>query len=130
MNNTENTKTHDYDVFLSYDSKDEDCARDLTQRLTNDGVRVWFDKQRITPPEAIPTAINQGIRNSRVLAFLMSEHSLGPEATGWVQYETNAAIFRDPSNRQRRFIPIRIDDVEIPEALRPFAYVDCARPAS
>ena len=38
--------------------------------------------------------------------------------------ERHTALFRDPSNSERRFVPLRLDDVQLPDVLKPFAYVD------
>src|SRR5262249_50500595 len=35
--------------------------------------------------------------------------------------------FRDPLNRNRRFLPIRLDDAEIDESLAPYSFVDWRR---
>ena len=60
-----------------------------------------------------------------LLAFekipFMSKNAFSPE---WVELERNTALFRDPTNRQRRFIPLRLDDCDIKGSLRQFAYVD------
>ncbi len=42
----------------------------------------------------------------------------------WVTLERHTAMFRDPTNVQRRFIPLRLDDAEIKDTLKQFAYVD------
>ena len=33
----------DYDVFLSYSSRDKKAVRALAKRLKDDGLRVWLD---------------------------------------------------------------------------------------
>jgi hypothetical protein len=33
-----------YDVFLSYNSKDKPIVRDIAERLRRDGLKVWFDE--------------------------------------------------------------------------------------
>ena len=37
----------EYDVFLSYSSKDKSIVHDLANRLKQDGVQVWLDKWTI-----------------------------------------------------------------------------------
>lgn len=51
----------------------------------------------------------------------MSQHA---SASEWVTFEHHAVLFRDPTNQQRRFIPVRLDDAEVKDTLRQFAYVD------
>jgi len=39
----------EYDVFLSYSSKDSKIVRALSKRMLKDGLRVWADKWSIYP---------------------------------------------------------------------------------
>ena len=45
----------EYDVFLSYSSKDKPAVRRLAERLKGDGLRVWLDEWVIhTAPHPFP----------------------------------------------------------------------------
>jgi small GTP-binding protein len=110
-----------YDVFLSYSSKDKTAVRELAKRLGHDGLRVWFDEWEIQPGDVIGLRIEQGLGQSRTLVLVMSANAFASE---WVTLERHTALFRDPTNAQRRFIPLRLDDAEINDALKQFAYVD------
>ena len=111
----------EYDVFLSHASADKPVVRELAERLKGDGLRVWFAEWVIQPGDSIPLAIEQGLENSRTLVLIMSEAAFNSE---WVTLERHTALFRDPTNLQRRFIPLRLDDCEIKDSLKQFAYVD------
>ena len=115
------TQDFEYDVFLSYSSLDKGAVRELAQRLKGDGLRVWLDEWVIRPGDSTPLAIELELERSRTLVLVMSAHAF---ASDWVTLERHTALFRDPTNRQRRFIPLRLDDAEIMPALKPFAYVD------
>jgi len=110
-----------YDVFLSHSSKDKPVVRELAQRLKADGLRVWFDEWEIEPGDPIGLKIEQGLEQSRALVLCMSENAFASE---WVTLERHTALFRDPTNAERRFIPLRLDDAEIKDTLKQFAYVD------
>jgi hypothetical protein len=110
-----------YDVFLSHSSQDAPAVRELAQRLKKDGLRVWFDEWEIKPGDSIVSKIERGLEQSRVLVLAMSEGAFGSD---WVSLERTTALFRDPSNVRRRFVPLRLDDAEIPDLLKQFAYVD------
>lgn len=110
-----------YDVFLSHSSQDKPAARELAQRLKRDGLRVWFDEWVIQPGDSIPLAIERGLEGSRTLVLVMSTAALDSD---WVTLERHTALFRDPTNQQRRFIPLRLDDCKINDTLKQFAYVD------
>jgi hypothetical protein len=51
---------------------------------------------------------------------------LSPSALGsdWVQLERGTALFRDPSNAKRRFVPIILEDCRLPDTLRQYRYLD------
>ena len=51
----------------------------------------------------------------------MSEHAFGSE---WAQLEANTFRFRDPLNKERRFIPLRLDGTPIKPSLAQFLYID------
>ena len=42
----------------------------------------------------------------------------------WLTLESHTIRFRDPTNRDRRFVPLLLEDAEIPAALRQFVHVD------
>lgn len=110
-----------YDVFLSHSSKDKPAVRELAERLKRDGLRVWLDDWEIQPGDLISLKIEEGLQQSRTLVLVMSQSAFASE---WVTLERHTALFRDPTNRQRRFIPLRLDEAEITETLKQFAYVD------
>jgi len=110
-----------YDVFLSHSSKDKPVVTKIAERLKAEGLRVWFDLWEIRPGDSIPMRIEEGLEQSSKLVFCMSANSLGSD---WATVEGQTFRFRDPINRERRFIPLRLDDTEPRGSLRQFAYVD------
>jgi TIR domain-containing protein len=96
-----------YDVFLSHSSKDKAVVRKLAKRLKADGVDVWFDESELKPGDSIPHKIEKALEQSRVLVLCMSSHAFGSD---WAQLEAYTFRFRDPLNKVRRFIPLRLDD--------------------
>lgn len=110
-----------YDVFLSYSSKDKAVVREIAKRLRNDKVRVWFDEWEIRPGDSIPAKIEEGLEQSRVLMLCMSENAFGSD---WAQLESGTFRFRDPLNKERRFLPIRLDDVQIKGSLAQFLSIN------
>ncbi len=110
-----------YDVFLSHSSEDMPLVRELAERLRRDNLRVWLDEWEIKPGDMIPLKIEQGLEQSRTLVLVMSENAF---ASDWVTLERHTVLFRDPANEQRRFIPLRLDNAEIPDILRQFLYID------
>jgi hypothetical protein len=110
-----------YDVFLSHNHKDKPQVRRLAERLRAAGLRVWFDEWIIQPGDDIYLAIERGLEHSRTMILCLSPHALGSD---WVGQERSTVLFRDPSNKGRRFIPLLLADCELPDTLRRFKYVD------
>ena len=113
--------TFEYDVFLSHSSKDKPIVRALAERLRDDGLRVWLDEWVIQPEDMISLAIENDLEKSRTLVLCMSEQAFGSD---WVTLERHTVMFRDPTNQERRFIPLRLDDGPIKDILKQFAYID------
>ncbi len=120
-----------HDVFLSHSAKDKAVVRAIAERLRADGLRVWLDDWEIRASDNIPAKIEEGLEHSRVLAcpavasgrrrmLCMSAHAFGSD---WAQLEAGTFRFRDPLNKERRFIPLRLDAAPIKGSLAQFLYI-------
>jgi len=110
-----------YDVFLSHSAKDKAVVRDIAERLLVDGLRVWLGDWEIRAGEHVPVKIEEGLEHSRVLVLCMSADAFGSE---WAQLEAGTFRFRDPLNKERRFIPLRLDEAPIKGSLAQFLYIN------
>jgi hypothetical protein len=110
-----------YDVFLSHSSKDKEVVRAIAERLRVDGLHVWFDEWEIRAGDSIPAKIEEGLEHSRVLVLCMSANAFGSD---WAQLEAGTFRFRDTLNKERRFIPLRLDDASIKGSLAQFLYIN------
>jgi small GTP-binding protein len=109
-----------FDVFLSHSSNDKAIVRDIAERLRSDGLRVWFDEWEIRVGDNIPARIEYGLENSRVLVLCMSAHAFGSD---WAQLEAGTFRFRDPLNKERRFVPLRLDQTPAKGSLAQFLHI-------
>ena len=110
-----------FDVFLSHNAKDKPRVRRLAEQLKQAGLRVWFDDWNVGLGDIIALKVDEGLQQSRVLLLCISPNAL---ASGWVALERSTAIHRDPANEGRRFIPLLLEDCELPDTLRRYKYVD------
>src|SRR5687768_10514609 len=110
-----------YDVFLNHSAKDKAVVRPLAERLRKDGLKVWFDEWVLKAGDSIPAKIEEGLEHSRVLVLCMSANAFGSD---WAQLESHTFRFRDPLNKGRRFIPVRLDGASIKGSLPQFLYID------
>jgi small GTP-binding protein len=110
-----------YDVFLSHSSKDKEVVRAIAEQLRADGLCVWLDDWEIRPGDSIPAKVEEGLEHSRVLVLCMSTNAFGSD---WAQLEAGTFRFRDPLNKERRFIPLRLDEATIKGSLAQFSYIN------
>ena len=87
---------------------------------------MWLDAWAIRPGDSIPLKIQQGLEQSRTLLMCMSPAYFASE---WGALEHLTLIFRDPTNKQRRFIPLLMEDCTRPDIIAHFAHIDWRRPS-
>ena len=115
----------DYDVFISYCSDDRKRVHPLAEQMRAAGLRIWFDEWVIPPAGDIFAAIEQGLQQSRTLLACMSPAYFRSQ---WTGLERNTAMFRDPMNNQRRFVPLLLADCDIPDTVRRLKFIDYRTP--
>jgi hypothetical protein len=96
-----------YDVFLSHSSKDKEVVRPVAERLRKDGLLDFSFGFRVSEFGFPP------------LAACLSAHAFGSD---WAQLEAGTFRFRDPLNKERRFIPLRLDNAPIKGSLAQFLH--------
>ncbi|RQW77394.1 MAG: TIR domain-containing protein [Methanothrix sp.] len=115
------SRSFDYDVFLSYSSKDYETVHALAERLKKDGLRVWLDNWVIQPGDLIPLKIQHGLEKSRTLLMCMSPAYFD---SVWGTLEHYTLLFHDPTNIQHSFLPVLIEDCTLPNVIAQFARID------
>ena len=110
-----------FDAFISHSSKDKPRVRRLAERLRDDGVRIWYDEWEILSGDVIFQKVEDGLEVTRSLVLAMSPHAFGSD---WVGLERTTVMHRDPMNKERRFIPLLLEDCDMPDTIRRFRYVD------
>jgi TIR domain/WD domain, G-beta repeat len=88
--------------------------------LRADNLRVWFDEWVLRPGDSIPAKIEAGLEHSRVLVLCMSAQAFGSD---WAMLESQTFRFRDPLNKEHRFIPLQLDETPIKGSLAQFLYI-------
>jgi tetratricopeptide (TPR) repeat protein len=110
-----------FDVFLSHSSKDKPIVRQVAEFLKSKGISVWFDDWSVKIGEDINIKVEEGLTQSKRLLLFMSNNAFSSE---WVTLERSTILFKDPNNRDRRFIPILIDSCTIPDTLQRFKHLN------
>lgn len=103
-------------VFLSHAGEDNDrFARDLAKRLADSGAKVWFDEWELLPGDSLVDRIfNLGVGHADVMVIVLSKYSIEKP---WVREEINAGFVRRIEGNCK-LIPVVLDDVTVPEALK------------
>ncbi len=96
-----------YSCFISYSSKDEECAKRLHADLQAKGVRCWFAPEDLKIGDKIRTGIDEAIRIYDKLLLLLSENSIESE---WVEDEVESAFEKEAKENKTVLFPIRLDD--------------------
>jgi small GTP-binding protein len=110
-----------WDVFLSCSRQDRPRVQPLAQRLRAAGLRIWWDAWELKPGDNVRLAQERGLMSSRTLILCMSPAAFGQD---WDRVASAMFRFLDPWSTGRRFIPVLLQECEIPFALRGYTYID------
>lgn len=87
------SKESDWDVFISHASEDKDSfVRPLASRLSEHGVKVWFDEFSLTIGDSLRRSIERGLSKSRYGIVVISPDFLRKE---WPQRELDGLVARE-----------------------------------
>ena len=113
-----------YDIFFGCSLRDTGTVRKIAERLRDDGVRVWFSEWEIKLGDDSLEKYEIGLESSRMFVLCFSGESFG---SVWGKLEAGTLQFRDPLNKERSFIPMRLDDSPVPDALSQFQTLDWSK---
>jgi hypothetical protein len=118
MSNTEDL------IFLSYSRKDAEFVRKLYLDLREDGFNIWFDQEEIVPGQKWQQTIRAVMSDVRAVILCLSTKWVGGK--GYIQKEFKLALelLREFPAEAIFIVPIRLDDCEIPRALRSHHCID------
>src|SRR5215208_5342480 len=103
-------------VFISHAREDKErFVLAFARRLRAQGVDAWVDQWEILPGDSLVDKLfEEGLREADAVIVVVSRHSVDKP---WVREELNAALV-NRINRRTRLIPVLIDEVPVPQALR------------
>ena len=111
----------EYDVFISHAGEDNGFVKRLTDDLERLGAKVFDDGRSLKPGEHITLAIDEALKHSHKLVFVMTPASVQKK---WPQAEALYVVYFDPTNRDRRLIPVLLADCEPPALIKLLKPVD------
>jgi hypothetical protein len=109
-------------TFLSHASEDKErFVRPLAVKLRTMGIDAWFDEWEIDAGDSLVDRIfEQGIDKADAFVVVLSVSSIDKP---WLREELDAAVVAR-IGRKAKLIPVRLDDVKVPAALRHLKWVD------
>ena len=109
---------YEYDVFVSYSSKDQKLAFSIYEAIKKAGGQVFLSEKNLKPGDDFAEEIRKPLVTSRELWLLVSPHSLKSE---WVLTEWGAAWAL-----KTKIVPIlhQCSPENLPERLRKIQYID------
>jgi hypothetical protein len=113
-------------VFLAHASEDKQRVRELHMKLEAKGFKPWLDVIDILPGQNWKTEIPKAIHSSDIFVACFSNASVAKK--GYVQSEFKLALvsYSDRPPGQIFFVPVKLDDCEIPTLQMPEVGIDVA----
>ncbi len=112
-----------FDVFLSHNSQDKPAVRELRQKLSDRGLKVWLDEEELTPGRPWQEELEAIIQAVPAAAVLVGKDGLGP----WEIPEMRACL-EECVRRDLRVLPVLLPGSpkrpELPLFLKRFTWVD------
>jgi hypothetical protein len=111
-------------IFLSYAREDRTRVEKIYDSLCAEGFVPWMDTRDIQGGEKWSSVIGRAIREADFMLVFVSRNSLSK--SGFVQREIKFAL-ETLSERPADdifLVPVRLEDSDVPDALKPFHYVD------
>ena len=100
-----------HDVYICYDEKDVETAKDVCEELENDGLECWV-KNRDAGVKDIVTEIMDAIKSNKVMVLLYSKNS---KNSNYVNNEVNRAF-----SQKKPILVFQIDDSKLEGSLEFF----------
>jgi MinD-like ATPase involved in chromosome partitioning or flagellar assembly len=118
-----------FDVFISYDRAEPKFAAEIARGLQAQGLRVWYDREKLRGGDAWDATLAKAIRDSENIVVLA-----GKQQNEWQEYELNEAV-RSALSSEKRIVPVvpfGVDPDSVPSLLRQFQQIRLGpqRPAS
>ena len=111
-----------YDVFVSYSHKDEQWVNEeLLPRLLSFKISVCIDRTHFIEGQPVDSELHRLVRMSRQSLLVLTSNWV---ASNFTDYELQLMLTTESGEDYERFLPLRIDQCEIPRTLEQFQIID------
>ncbi len=112
----------DFDVFISYSSKDKQWVRgELLERIEQAGLKAFIDYRNFTPGAPSIKECERGVVDCRKTLLILTPDYV---ESGWAEIENIMAQTLDPANRELRLIPLLRAECEKPLRIGALTHID------
>ena len=109
------------DFFISYTTADKTKAEWIAETLEKRGYTVYFQAWHSPPGQSFIEWMNKGISNSE---NFIAVWSAAYDRSGYCKSERDAAYSEQVVNNIKMFLPVRIEDVDLPPLFKTLVRVD------
>jgi tetratricopeptide (TPR) repeat protein len=111
-----------YDVFISYSSKDKEWVRgELLQRIEKAGLRAFIDFRDFTRGAISIKEMERGVTECRKTLLILTPDYIGSE---WAEIEARMGQTLSPANRDLRLIPLLKTHCDKPLSIASLTHID------
>lgn len=117
-----NEQHFDFDVFISYSSKDKEWVRDvLLPRIEQAGLKAFIDFRDFTRGAPSIKEMERGVGDCRKTLLILSPDYISSE---WCEIENIMAATHGPANRDLRMIPLLKAECQKPPRIAALTHID------
>jgi len=111
-------------LFLSYAHEDRLRVTKIYEALRSEGFSVWMDSKNLLPGQEWGSQIKNALDEAEIILIFISNNSISKR--GYFQRELKVAldIASTKPNDKVFLIPVRLDNLEIPQVLSHIQYAD------
>ena len=112
----------EFDVFISYSSKDKEWVRgELLLRIERTGLKAFIDFRDFTPAAWSVQEMTRAVTICRKTLLILTTNYLGSE---WCEHERLILQTLSPANRDLRLLPLLKSECELPLNVRGITHID------
>jgi hypothetical protein len=115
--------THDFDVFLCYNSEDRETIKQIGEQLKELGILPWLDEWELRPGLPWQSALEMQIKQVKSAAVFVGKRGVGP----WQRQEVGTLLGKFVKRRSP-VIPVLLQDApkkpKLPLFLDNMTWVD------
>jgi tetratricopeptide (TPR) repeat protein len=115
-------RPYDYDVFISYSSKDKAWVRgELLKRIEEAGIRAFIDFRDFTRGAPSISEMERGVSICRKTLLILTPDYI---KSGWAEIESIMLASLDPANRDLRTLPLLKKRCDGPRRIAALTHID------